>query len=488
MTEKRDDSGAVEGVAKGEQVPPQGGRRRRSGKKARSAGSEGAPKADARAGGGGATPTNERWRSLAAITVSIENFSKEAVQLADKWPGTATIDVKKRAKAAAEAGQLVAWGINVQARLLYFLGRLPSRPDDKAPRKLEAAWRRLQAIDMVSRLQTIIDGLTKVRDRLREEYPSACAEKIDDDFRSVMLELSQLNTEAKSVRGSLQARLGGVGLHTSLTTALTSLIGHVTNAITKTTGGIGDTWVQHSRFAVRLPERIKRAKKIRAEYEKLKDTLTTTFDDKLKRLLGTDSNEVQQTATFLEGVALFLNTVRSAEEYASSREEAASKGIDEDLRAEAKELESQLDALRLDYRTLADAVWYYRDMVARAPFKRLLPVKPMPPWERLQDRERSLLTVLITCRTTDPAGQWYAVSRQLLEERLGLGDNDATLNRTLKQLDEEHGIVGKYQPIASASDKQPAFGYWIEEYAYKLYGPRVLNSDGSEASSESQTS
>jgi hypothetical protein len=80
------------------------------------------------------------------------------------------------------------------------------------------------------------------------------------------------------------------------------------------------------------------------------------------------------------------------------------------------------------------------------------------------------------------------VSRQLLEERLGLGDNDATLNRTLKQLDEEHGIVGKYQPIASASDKQPAFGYWIEEYAYKLYGPRVLNSDGSEASSESQTS
>jgi hypothetical protein len=182
---------------------------------------------------------------------------------------------------------------------------------------------------------------------------------------------------------------------------------------------------------------------------------------------------VRQTATFLEGVASLLNTVRSAEEYASSREEAASKGIDEGMRAEAKELESQLNALRLDYQTLDDALWHYRDMVARAPFKRLRAVKPIPPWERLQERERSALAVLITCRATDPAGEWYAVGRKLLEQRLGLGDNDATLNRTLKQLEEEHGVVGKYQPMASASDQRPAFGYWIEEYAYALYASRV---------------
>jgi hypothetical protein len=473
MTEKPDDSNEVEGVAKGAQVPPQGGRRRRSGKKARSAGKEGAPRADKRAGGGGATPTIERWRSLAAITVSVETFSKEAVQLADKWPGTDTVDVKKRAKVAEQAGQLVEWGINVRDKLLHFLGRLHSRPEDSAPRKLEAAWRRLQAIDMVSRLQTIIDGLIRVRDRLREQYPSACAEKIDEDFRTVMLELSQLNGEALRVRESLQTRLDGAGLHAGLTTALTAVIGHITKVITGTTDGIGDTWVQHGRFAARLPERIKRATKIRTEYAKLKNVLTTTFDDRLKRLLGTNSNEVRQTATFLERVSLVLSFVRSAEEYASSREEAASKGIDENLRAEAKKLESQLDALHLDYKKLGEAVWHYRDMVARAPFKRLRAVKPIPPWERLQVREQGALAVLITSRATDPAGEWYAVSRKLLEERLGLGDNDATLNRTLKQLEDEYGVVGKYQPMASASDQRPAFGYWIEEYAYAVYASRV---------------
>lgn len=430
--------------------------------------------------GGGSTSKGGtgRWRSLAQLTISVEAFCEEATRFSNKW-SMDFIDEKKRPKAAQEADKLAGWGKEVRNRAMQFLGRLISQPTDSQPRQVEAAWRRLQAVDLATRLQTVIEQLEQTRDRLREQYSTECMNRIDEDFRSLTKEVVRLNSSARTVRESLRIVLGAAGFRTAMLGELQKLCHKITEAITGTTEGVGDTWLEHGRFSTRMPERKKRVEAIQKAYESLLKEVGRDRDARLKAALGGDEREFRKITDFRETLEEVLTVIRSTAEYAISTHQRAACGVDETIASHAKTLLDAINELRITFKKLEDMFLQYKGIVGRAPFKRMSPVKPMPPWERLSQRQQHLVSTLVSLRRHDPAQEWYAVAKKVLEERLGLHENDSTLNRDLQLLEDEYGIVGKYPPPPNAEQQQTAYGYWIEEYAYKLYGPRMLGSDGS---------
>ncbi len=431
-----------------------------------------------------------RWRSLAQVTISVETFCEEVTRFSGKW-STDFIDEKKRQKAAKEADKLAGWGKEVRNRAMQFLGRPESRQEGSQTRQLEAAWRRLKAVDLALKLNTIIEYLEGMRKRLREQYSTEAIHIITEDFRRLSHAVTDLNQTSRRVRETLRIQLDRSGFSTGQTTLLRSLIEEITKAVTGTTKAVGDAWLEHGRFSKRIPQMIDNARSIKHAYERLSESLKREFGNRLRTAISGGQEEIRRITDYLEDIEEVLATTRGWVAYADMVERLAGAGVGCEVGDTAEQLKEVLDELQITFKKLGDMVRQYKDIVRRAPFKRLPTAKrtkPVPPWERLSQREQHLVSALVSLRRHDPAQEWYAVSKKILEERLGLSENDSTLNRDLQLLEDEYGIVGKYQPLSNAEQQQTAYGYWIEEYAYKLYGPRVLGSDGSEASSESQTS
>jgi hypothetical protein len=419
-------------------------------------------------------PHETKWRWLAALIVSVETFCNEVSHIAERWPGDKRIAEKKRPKAAADVARLVTHGKNVRDSVTRLLTSRPATSPASAGEQLEATWHRLQGIDLVRRLQRIVRRLEGIKERLEEQFSPEVMQQINEDFRSLTAEVGHLNRTATTVRESLQKTLVANPLSQTLKTHLSRLIEAVTTAITGSVKGTSDTWVDHGRFAVRLPERVKRAKAVRDAYDKLLKVFEKECDDHVKAMIRKEKDAAKNLEDFLQSVEAVIQTVRSTAEFAETSEEAAALGIDYRIASESRNLRQQLDSLRLDFSTLDRMFWRYRGIVARAPFKRVQPTRPLPPWHLLKDEHRQIVAVLITLRFDDEHGEMYAVSRQSLEQELGCAANDSSLNRRLIFLDEVYEIVGKYQPIPSVEDQRPGYGYWVEEYAYAKYGPEVL--------------
>lgn len=415
-----------------------------------------------------------RWRPLAAATLGIEAFCKEVARFAANWPDSGRITDKDRKKAAADCGRLADYGTNARDRVLYFNANCGGEVDASEADDLATAWHRLQGVDLVARLQAIIDKLQRTERRLRHGLSDETREKLNEDFRTLAQEVDRFNALATQVRESLTLVADESYLDPTFRNLLMPVIAAITKAITGTTDGTSDTWMKKRVFANLLSDRIDRAAQIRRTYVALRDRLNADFNDKMKAKCFKDEKQANRFTVFLERLGSVLHTVHSAEEFATQSEAAAMKGIEDTVPADAKALENELHALRLEFRMLGEVIWKYRDIIARAPFKRVRPPKPMPPWEYLKEREQQAIAVLITQRAKDPNGAMYSMSRKDIERSLGLADNDATLNRLLGVFDEEYAIVGKYQPIRSIDEQRPAFGYWIEEYAYVAYGAHVL--------------
>lgn len=419
-------------------------------------------------------PDETKWRWLAALTISVETFCKDVSHMAERWPGQNRIVEQQRSKAAADVARLVTHGKNVRDSVTRSLTSRPSTSTASAGEQLEAAWHRLQGIDLVRRLQRIIRRLEGITERLDEQFSPEVMQQINEDFRSLSAEVRQLNGKAATVREGLRKTLVANPLSQTLKTHLPRLIDAVTTAITGSVKGTSDTWVDHGRFAVRLPEQVKRAKAIREAYDKLLDVFEKECYKHVRAMIHKEEDAATHLEDFLQSVEVVIDTVRSTEEFAKMSDEAAALGIDYRVASEARNLRQQLDSLRLDFRMLDEMIGRYRGIVARAPFKRVQPTRPLPPWHLLKDEHRAVIAVLVTLRFDDEHGEMYAVSRQVLERELGCASNDSSLNRRLIYLDEEYGIVGKYQPTPNAEDQRPGCGYWVEEYAYAKYGPEVL--------------
>ena len=418
-----------------------------------------------------------RWQSLAQVTISVETFCEEVTRFSGKW-STDFIDEKKRQKAAKEADKLAGWGKEVRNRAMQFLGRLVSQPSDSQPRQLEAAWRRLEAVDLALKLNTIIEYLEGTRKRLKEQYSTEAIHIITEDFRRLSHAVTDLNQTARRVRETLRIQLDRSGFSTGQTTLLRSVIEEITKAVTGTTKAVGDAWLEHGRFSKRMPQMIDNARSIKHAYERLSESLKREFGNRLRTVISGGQEEIRRITEYLEDIEEVLATTRGWVAYADMVERLAGAGVGCEVGDTAEKLKDAINELRITFKKLDDMFRQFEDIVRRAPFKRMSPVKPMPPWERLSQKEQHLVSALVSLRLHDPDQEWYAVSKKLLEERLGLSENDSTLNRDLQLLEDEYGIVGKYQPIPNAKQQQTAYGYWIEEYAYKLYGPRALGSDG----------
>lgn len=419
-------------------------------------------------------PDEAKWRWLAALTVSVETFCSEVSHIAERWPADTRIAEKQRAKAAADVTRLVSHGKNVRDSVTRLLVSRSSLSGTSTDTQLEAAWHKLQGIDLVRRLQRLIRRLEGISERLAEQFSTEVMEQINEDFRSLTTEVVQLNKKANTVRESLQKTLVANPLSPTIRSDLSGLIAAVTTAITGSVKGTSDTWVDHGRFAVRLPERVQRAKAVRDAYEKLLRAFAEECDERVRAMIRKEKNAAENFDGFLQSIEAVIQTVRSTEEFAETSDEAAALGIDYRIASEAKNLRQQLNSLRLDFRRLDKMIWRYRGIVARAPFKRVHPTRPLPPWHLLKEEHRRVIAVLVTLRFDDEHGEMYAVSRQAIEQELGCATNDSSLNRRLISLDEDYEIVGKYQPIPSAEDQRPGCGYWVEEYAYEMYGPEVL--------------
>jgi DNA repair exonuclease SbcCD ATPase subunit len=421
---------------------------------------------------------------LADLTISVERFCEEATRFAGRW-ATDFIEPKKREKASKEADDLAQWGKAVRNRAMHVLGRLESPPTGSLPRQLEAAWRVLETVGLATRLQTVIEQLEAKRDQLKAQYSTESMKKVTDDFRTVTHAVTDLNGFARQVRESLRLRLDRSGFRTGQTTVLRSLIEEITKAITGTIGAVGDAWIERGPSSTQLPAMIRGGQLLKQAYDRLHKALKRDFDTRLQAAIGGGQDEARKFAAFLEDVEEILATIGSTVAYAIRVEKWASSGVDIEFGETAKQLKDEMHKLRMTVKKLDDLVWHYKDIVGRAPFKcppTAEPTKLMPPWERLSQREQRLVSALVSLRRHDPAQEWYAVTKKVLEERLRLCENDSTLNRDLQLLEDEYGIVGKYQPIRSAEEQRPAYGYWIEEHAYKLYAPRVLGSGRGEAS------
>lgn len=418
-------------------------------------------------------PSLVQWRHLATLTISIETFCEEVTHMVDRWPYDERIDRKKRGKAAADVQRLVTNGKNARDRLLAFVANVEERPHESMARQTEAVWRRLQAIGLGAKLQYLLDTLGRIADRLREQYSSDAVAKINEDFRSLSRKISSVNSTATTVRGSLQQRVAGL-LSTEVASRLKDLIQAITKAVTGSTGKVLDTFPEHASFADRLPKQLECIKEVNKAYAALRLRLHEECEEKRKSLFGRDEAEAMRFYNFLESIDQVLFMARSTEEYAFSIDDAAAKGIDEGISMKAEELKEAIATMRLEEKLLDDTIWRYRDIVSRAPFKRVQPKKPMPPWANLTQKEREALTILARRRAADPDGEMYSMSRRDIEVELGLPENDPTLNRLLISFDEGHAIVGKYQPIRSIAEQRPAYAYWIEEYAFSYYGPDAL--------------
>ena len=421
-------------------------------------------------------PLGHRWRRLAALTISMNTFANDVSHVAERWPYDKRLNDKERSKAASHVARLATHGKNLRNSMLAFVCRIESRPKDSAAKQLEAAWKRLQGIDLAQRLQGLIEALGRINSRLREAFSPDVMAKINEDFHTLTADVRRLNTEADAIRTSLKTVLPDAGISDTLNAALKNLIEAITMAITATSKGegISDTWLDHGRFSIRLPERLKRAAAVRKAYEALEAAFGKECDERLKALIGRDPKRVERFEGFLVTVRMMIHTVRSTHEFAQMTDEAASQGIDYEVSKEAAELQDHLAAVQLASGTLHEMVERYSDIVSRAPFKRTVPSKPMPAWQRLSQDERDVLAGLIALRAAAPEGQLYSVVQQTLETELDHRFKYGKLKRLLDDLEEVYGIVGKYQPTRSNTEQQPSYGYWVEEYAYAFYGRHVF--------------
>jgi cellobiose-specific phosphotransferase system component IIA len=380
------------------------------------------------------------------LTVRVDTFSKDVAHIAERWPDGQWLNDKDRKKAASDVARLVNQGKILRNSVVSFTCRLVPGQKDSATRQLKDAWRRLQSIDLAQRLQKIIETLDRIHNRLRETFSPQVMAAINGDFHTLTTNVSRLNTEAGVIQSTLQHVLPEAGLNKTMIAALSNLIEAITKAITGTTDGkdIGDTFLDHGRFSARLPERLKRVSAISTAYKALNAAFEKECDDRLKALLGREPQRAIRFENFLSTVRQVIHTVSSTHEFVQTTVEAASQGVDHEVSTQVKELRDHLASVQLASDSLHEMVERYSDIVARAPFKRSAQSKPMPGWQRLSQDEQDVLALLITARATAPEGELYSVARKTLEQELGLDPNDSTLNRSLKDLDQEHEIVGKY--------------------------------------------
>lgn len=413
------------------------------------------------------------WQFLVDAAISIEVFCEEIKKIAIKWPPDTLREANTRTKAAKELGLLAVWGRACLHKVSAVLKKKP-RPASGAlaPQELALACRRLQAAGIKKTLQSLVDQVAALATRLRDPYTFENQKRIDEQFLSLSQQVATFTPVAQGVRASLQKKLDIGSADWGGVKVIASVIAEISKLLAQSTTAIGQAWTR-SEYGDVLKKRIAWANSTHRLFENVLAESKKEIGKRLNHLLHRDPADARKFECFLESLGVIASMATVAVGFAESVFSNATLGVDAEIRGLADSLLQDLAKLRAAITSLDELVQHYRDVIRRVPFKRQEEHKRPVPWHQLDDRQRVLLAVLVRHRAVDPLGPFYAVSKHTLEQELGLSANNSTLDRDLKDLDTIE-IVGKYQPMPSAKDQRPGFGYWVEEYAYEMYGPEVL--------------
>jgi len=418
------------------------------------------------------------WRTLAEFMVSVDVFCGEVQDACRKWPSRQRLTDRDQEKCADAMKQLYARGETVLLRLQSERPLQAFREHSEDDSEAMTAYEHLTQIGIEQVLSEILVKCQSIEDRLRRSFSPDDLEAIRKDFLDLVRRCLLLEQILEPLREKCARHLRGDTLPPHIHADLHQYFDLVATISTDVHDTIEESRVTSGCLRDVMQARLQRVRDVREVMRRVRTFIEKFTDTDVVAACGIDEDDAKEIVSALNWVLGSITFATAIEEFITETWQAATMGVDDDLRKLAEQLKNEIDAMRVESRSLQDAVSACADKASLVAFKGRRRSKPLPPWDQLGMHQKKLVARFVRWRHKCADGRQSSIKRTEISKKWGKGTPKTTMDRLLKHLNDEWQIIDCYAPRANDAKRQREYVFWLAEDAYEAYLPHVVKPGG----------
>jgi hypothetical protein len=421
---------------------------------------------------------NKRLRAVANLAVVMDVFADDVQREYRKWieDGPRTEAQRLNCGAAmrllAERGDSVLVQYRDVGSLLATAGATSAGPvDDVASAAYEIGEQ--TACEQV--LERLIETLRSVARRMDVPYTAEVQQQMADEWRALNMLARNVSAVAAALLNRCRSDQPKYRLPPVIDNALASLKEQVRLALSGMASGLANTAGTGPEINLRVESAIERATSLARNTAALRGALKAFVRQHLKEIQTRDISLAAEIDDLLQNVTFLFASAADLVESADRQLDAA-RTLDPQIEDRLSELRRAAREMYEEHQALQAMISRYREIVARAPYRKFTRRVPLPEWNDLQEYDRSVVSALVRLRHGDPDEEYFVASLKTVLTAMGHVARDKSeqrVRRRLQYLEAEHQIVGS-SSVSRFEQKQGGMYFWITEDAFQKYGEHVL--------------